>query len=250
MREQDLHKKIRENKSNDNIALANALKQIHPELAQSENTEKGAHPKKSILKRVSIFAPLATAAALAIVLIPSLLLNNDGTTNNDHNGGTTSNDHTGGTTGGEPLGDSSGGPGCEYIPMELDCTVLEYNEANGTSFLYFEWDNVSDYEVTKYKHYATEDFLGLCVSLCNMETNDDIEYVICPDDHPLDFLEYNIWICKKESTVSDCLVKWFTVNGNSYGIFQWDSYDYYITLKNSDESRLFELIEILLLSQE
>jgi len=216
---------IRENNSQDNRALADALRKQHPEILRNTDANEGASSKKTIVKRVAVFATLA-AAVTAAVLIPTLLLNTgDATSNPDYVYSPT--------------------PLPVYKTTELNYTVQEYNDLYNTSFLYFDFSD--DYTVTKYSYTDSENFLGLGVSLKNTETNDDIEYVICSDTKTLDFLEYNIFICDNESTVSDTKIKWATVNNNSYGIFNFDGYGYYITLKNNpDETRLFELIQILL----
>lgn len=228
MKEQDLHKLIRENSSNDNKVLADALKKKHPEIMLNPDVSNDSPSKKSIAKRIAIFAPLATAAALAVILIPTLLLN----TNDANDGG--------------DLGQFKN----KYITENLNCTIREYNDLNDTVFLYFEWADTSDNSIIKYSHNNTKEFWGLSVSLNDIETDNRIEYTICTDDSPLDFLEYNISICTKETTVSACSVKWTSLNNNSYGIFNYDSYDYYVTLENDNEVRLFELIDILLSTKE
>lgn len=230
MREQELHKKIREDKSNDNRLLAVALKKKHPEIMRNASVKKSASPKMTVAKRVAVFAPLAAAAVLAVVLIPTLMLPSDksGSAPPDEDGLNSS-----------PVVQ-------RYNVTQFDGTVQDYNEINGTDFLFFDWDNVSEYTVTEYSQVTTEAFLGLSVKLKNSETNDRIEYIICNDAETLEFLEYHIWICNNESTVADSSVKWATVDSDSYGIFNSGGYDYYITAKNSGESRLFELIAILL----
>lgn len=227
MREQEFHKIIRENSSNNNKALADALRKKHPGISYEPNTDTEMKSKKLIKRRIAIFAPLATVAAIAIVLIPTLLFNTNDTPNKDLER-----------------------PVCEYKIEEMDYTIQEYNDINNTEFLYFNWANTSNYTLTRYIHINTQAFLGLSVRLNNIETGDKIEYTICNEDKPLDFLEYNISICTNENAVSDSTVKWAFVNGNSYGIFNWNNYNYYLTLKNDSEARLFELIEIMLLSSK
>ena len=234
LKEKDFHKIIQESSSKDNRALADRLRSTHPELVRNANACKGIPSKKSISKRIAIFAPLATVAVLAIFLIPTLLV------------------YTGNTTG---SGDSSNightpAPSHKYETSELNCTVKEYNELYNTNFLYFDFIDVFDYAVTQYNSASSRVFMGLGVSLNNTKTNDDIEYYICSDADSLGFLEYNIKICINESMILENSIKWTTADNNSYGIFYYDGYGYYITLKNNpNETRLFELIEILLLSQ-
>ena len=226
MREKDLHKYIIESDAHNNDILADSLRKRHPEIKQNTATSTGMSLKKPFAKRIAIFVPLVTAAFLAIVLIPTLLL------------------HTGKTVD-EPNDNQH--PIDEYVISQLDYTVKEYNEINGTNFLYFDWNNVSNYTAIKYINNKTEAFLGLRVSFYNTDTDDNIEYTVCSDDSSLDFLAYNISICTNEKAISKYSVKWATANENSYGIFNYDNYNYYITLKNnSDETRLFELIGILL----
>lgn len=227
LREQEFHKVIRENSSNDNKILADELRKLHPEIMHTSPKGSEMQTKKSVKRRVAIFAPLATVAVVAIVLIPTLLLNVNNTNNNDW-----------------------GRPKREYNIEEVNCTLEEYNNLNNTSFLYFGWANISDYTLTQYTHSNTKAFLGLSVRLNNVETGDKIECTICIEDNPLDFLKYNISICTNDNTVSNCAVKWAFVNGNSYGIFNWNNYNYYLTLKNDSEARLFELIDIMLLSSK
>lgn len=229
LKEQDLHELIQKNSSYDNKSLANALKQQHPEVFQNSISNKDASSKNSIKKRIAIFAPLAAAGILAVVLIPTLLLN----------GGST------GTSGKEYTP-----PPIKYTISELDCTVQEYNELFNTRLLYINWTETTDYSVIKYNSVDNDKFLGLSVRLKNTETNDNIEYVISSDTDRLIFLKQNIMICNNESIVMNYTVKWTTQNNNSYGIFYFEGYGYYVTLKdNPDETRLFEYIETLLLSQ-
>lgn len=229
LKEQDLHELIQKNSSYDNKSLANALKQLHPEIFQNSISNKDVSSKSRIKKRIAIFAPLATAGVLAVVLIPTLLLN----------------------------GGSTGAPGNEYTPppikytiSELDCTVQEYNELYNTKLLYLNWIDTTDYSVIKYSSVDNDEFLGLSVRLKKTDANDYIEYVISSDSDKLIFLKQTIIICNNESSVLNYTVKWVVQNNNSYGIFEFDGYSYYVTLKeNTDETKLFEYIEELLLSQ-
>lgn len=226
MKEKDFHKIVRETSSNDNEILYNALAKKHTELTHKAKESEGKAKKKfSARFFTAVFAPVA-AAVLVAILVPTLLLNNrDAPDNND----------------------AHKTPIRQYIVTQLSCTVAEYNEINNTNFLYFDWANVTDYKVIEYSQQTTKTFLGLKVSIVNTETSDNIEYTVCKENDPLDFLENHSKICTNESVVSDCSVKWTTVNDKSYGIFNYDNYDYYITLKdNSDETRMLELIQFLL----
>ena len=229
MKEKNLHKIIRNNSSIDNSALANALRKKHPEIARSTPASNNKSIKKSIAKRIAIFAPPVIAAVLAIILIPTILLNCTNTPDDKK---------------------SCTSMESDYTLSQVDYTVKEYNDIYGTNFLYFDWSNTTKYIVTEFSQLKTKEFLGLGVNISNEETGDNITYVICAKGHSLDFLENNIRKCKNERMVSECSVKWITDDYNTYGIFLWNDYDYYITIKGNNETRLFELIEILLSSQK
>ncbi|MCH5163267.1 MAG: hypothetical protein J1G38_07270 [Clostridiales bacterium] len=227
MREKDLHKKIRESGAKEgNDALYSALSKMHPEISRAETADKEKHKRKFTALFWAVFAPVA-AVVSAAVLVPTLLLT--------------------GNTQDDLVGSNQSGAKSEYKVSMLDCTVIEYNERNGTSLLYFDFAELSDYALTEYVHVETEAFCGISVRFVNPETNDDIEYTVCPTTEPLDFLKYNISVCKREQTVSERSVKWGASGVNCYGIFEHDGYEYYLTLKNNrDETRLFELAEMLL----
>ncbi|MCM1367843.1 MAG: hypothetical protein NC184_03420 [Roseburia sp.] len=262
MREQDLHKIIRENGARDNKALAEELKKAHPEISQNTGASNTAAKKKSIGRRVAIFAPLASAAVLAVVLIPTLLLRNSG--ESDGSGGWSSSgdfDYSGdsGDPGGSDDFDYVGDPGGSggsaqdpaYEKSNLQCTVQEYNELHGTHFLYLDRQGATEYSFAEYTRRSAGGFLGFSVSFKDTNTNDEIEYVVTADAETLAFLAYNISVCTNESTVSDIPIKWGAGYSYTYGIFDFDSYGYYITLKDDpDGTRLFEIAEELLLSQQ
>lgn len=225
MKEKDFHKIIRETGSNDNDVLYKALAQRHPEIKPQANASDGKPPKKFNARfLVAVCASVAAVVSVAI-LAPALLLNNGDVSDNDaHNT-----------------------PSRKYAEAQLFCTVAEYNEINNTGFLFFDWDNVTDYRLIEYSHISTEAFLGLSVSFVNSDTSDSIEYAVFKEKEPLNFVENHLKICTKESAVSGRSVKWTTVNNNAYGIFNYSDYDYYVTLKNNpDETRLFELIQTML----
>ncbi len=238
MREKDLHKIIREESSNDNTKLYNAIAEKHPELTQK--AAKPEHKPRNNLAVVlaAVFAPVSAAVLAAVILIPTLVLRNGSLNERPGTSGT-----------GFPTEDSSfiTQSGLQYDYTNMNYTVKKYNEVYGTDFLYFDTESLVEYRVTEFSHKNTDAFLGLRTILTDRTTGYDIEYTVCKAKAPLDFLVYGICVCTNTATVSDCSVKWAVAKGNSYGIFDYDGYSYYITLKsNPDETRLFELIEILL----
>ncbi|MCH5155733.1 MAG: hypothetical protein J1F69_03925 [Clostridiales bacterium] len=239
MKEKDLHKIIRETGSEDNDILYKALAEEHPELKREVSADKSAPAKRSVAWRTAVFASLAVSLVLNVGLTTALTttiisteLNSDKT--KDDNSGQNSPSFT-----------------RDYTTELWDCTVNEYNEKNGTSFLCFDLDSVDGCYVVEYTHVKTGEFLGLKAKVCLTDADEVINYVICPDNYMLSFLNYNVRICKNEATVAGHSVKWAAKYRESLGIFSHNGYDYYFTLQEKeDETRLFELIEILLESQK
>lgn len=256
MREKDLHKIIRDDAEN-NAALERALKQRHPEL-KSDTAQPRKHARKRL---VVVFAPLTAAAVLALVLIPTILLSG-GDLSDLPNGSDASHapssdfedaspqspnsgvqDGAPNAANGTP-GDSSAASR-DYQPIIQGYALQDYNVIHNTSFLCFDFP-AADNTLVEYRNTITQAVLGLQVSLIDATSGDNIQYVICADPSRLDFLEYNISVCKNEQNVNGYQVKWGEVNNNAYGIFDYGNYGYYVTLKNNNRSRLFELIQQLI----
>lgn len=230
MKEKDLHKIIRNNGGRDNTLLVNALKAQHPELKTEQSPMRNRHSRK-FKSLVAIFATMSAAAVAAIVLIPTLLL-----TNNKH---------------GKEQDHYIGSPAIPaYTTTILDCTIQEYNEKNGTDILYFNCENAIDFMIIQYNKKTTNTFLGLSVRYTDANTDDKIEYIACSDDSDIYFLKYNKILCTNEQVIGGYSVKWTAGNNSAYGIFSYGHYDYHIMLKNNNQTRLFELIQELLPSQE
>ena len=229
MKEQDLHKRIRQNASNDNMRIVNELKELHPEIGSASEKPR----RNSLARKVAIFVPLAAAAVVAVVLIPTLMLQ----------GG----EKSGGSISAPESPDQSGDAArpLEYELNKLDTTIKEYNENNGTSFLYFDYgaDVGVVYEYTSIK---TGDLWALTV---NYSAEDEIEYRVVADSAPEIFTERYYSLCDTDTEISGVSVKW----GSSFhcvsALFDYESYTYCLDLKNDGRARLFELIEILISSR-
>ncbi|MCH5350610.1 MAG: hypothetical protein J1F39_01400 [Clostridiales bacterium] len=233
MKEQDLHKRIRQNASIDNTRLANELKELHPELDLS--SEKP--PQKSITRRVAIFAPLAAAAVVAVVLIPTLLLRGGG-----YAGSAPESPDSGSAP--ESPGGSDPQP-TEYAEKKLDITVKEYNENNGTSFLYFDYGADAG-TVYEYTNRETGELWALTVKY---NAEDEIEYRVVADSAPREFTDYFYSACDTDTEITGLSVKWGDSSVGVCALFDYKSYTYCLELKNDGETRLFELIEILISSR-
>lgn len=237
MKEKDLHKIIRDGGARDNTLLVDALKAKHPELATAEAS---AHDRNRIYKRLTaVFTTLSVAEAVALVLVPSLLLSGGNSSLPPADNGviTPSNyDWWGGYGGGSP----------DYQETRTNYYSLqEYNQANNTSFLFFSTVDY-DYRIYEISSAYTDEFLGLQIDFKYEYDEESIGYKVCDKGVTIDLLSSHISICTNESAISDCTVKWGeTAWGSSYGIFSYDNYDYYIFVSN-DKSRLFELIQELL----
>lgn len=230
MKEKDLHKIIRDNGGRDNTLLVNALKAQHPELKSAEAPTRNRRSRK-FKSLVAVFATMSAAAVAAIVLIPTLLLsNNKHIEEQDY--------YTG-------ISDIS-----TYTTTILDCTIQEYNEKNGTDILYLNCENAIDYMLIQYNEKTTNAFSGLSVRYTDANTGDRIEYIVCADDSDIYFLQYNKTICTNEQVICGYSVKWTAGNNSAYGIFSYGQYDYHVILKNNNQTRLFELIEELIITQE
>lgn len=238
MKEKHLHKIIRDSGTRNNTLLADALKAKHPEL---KATEAQPHNRRNRIYRrlTAVFTALSVAEALALILVPSLLLS----------GGNSSLPTGGGTR--PPAGPPSGLGGdaqtSYYRCKNMNCSVQEYNQAHDTNFLFFSTVEY-DYKLYEYRSFGDK-FLGLKVAFICDYYDEHIGYKVCAKDAELDIVSYDISVCTNEGVVSDCPVKWCTTDyGSSYGIFSYEDYDYYIYV-SGDTERLFELIQELLQSQ-
>lgn len=227
LKKKDLHKIIRDSGAQDNTLLVQALKAKHPELADKPKTNEKRNRKFKWL--VAAFATLSAAEALALILIPTLL-----------------------PSGGKPTPPNEilngQGQSTPYKTTKINSSMQEYNEAHGTSFLFF--DTVEyDYRIYEHRDINTDEFLGLQVTFICEYGDERVGYTVCAEDVAMDYLSYDIQICTNKSAVSDCAVKWGTSYGTSYGIFSYGNYDYYVYVSGST-SRLFELVQDLLPSQQ
>ncbi len=235
MKEKDLHKLIREKSSGDNTELVNALMDKHPELAGSseKSSDRERNKKIAARRRAAVFARLATVAVLAVIVSPTLLLKTEG-----------------GETSPSPSNTPSGLANKPYTMSDLYCTVQEYNDLYNTNFLFFEWEKEVEFTAFEYNYRYYQGFLGLDY-IYKGKPDRFIEYQISADDNTLDFLKKKKELYINRSTVMNIRVEWMKQDDKVRGFFEFGGYSYYLTLNSSsDESRLFELVEELLLSQK
>lgn len=232
MKEKDVHKIVRDNKSNDNDILANALKAELPQ--PSSRSVGGKKPSRRMplgAMLAAIFAPVAATVTVLAVCLPMVLTGENKPTGDDL--------------------DSSRPPVVDYVASTLDHTVKEYNELYGTDFLYFEGQPIVEQYVVKYSSKADGAFYGLKVGCKDVATDSDVEYAICSRTAPRYYLEFDFTQCTETAEAADIAVKWTAKGGNVYGVFDHGGHDYCITIDNErNENRLIELVELLLASRD
>lgn len=225
MKAKDFHKIIRDTNACDNSAMAESLKADNPDVFNKNDIicEK---KQQKLKKRLAIFAPLATVACLACILIPSILLTRKTDTDSENYYCYAS----------------------EYSFVSSEKTLKELAIELDNKMLYFDWYDIgSDCATGVYTLNDTNKMICINESIFNLETEDYIDLYVSPSKYILDIFETIIDGCVGTTTIDNIKIKYCTDIENAYCIFTYNSYTYYLTLMyNTDTQRLFSLIDELL----
>ena len=225
MKSKDFHKLIRDTNACDNSAMADSLKADNPDVFNKKEIICK-NKQQRFKKCLAIFAPLATVACLACIIIPSILLTRKIDTNSDIYYCYAS----------------------EYSFVYSEKTLKEISMETDNRILYFDWYDVgSDCITTIYKLNNTNTTICISESIFNLETDDYIELHVSPSKYVLDKFNGIIEGCIDEILIHNNKVKYCADETNSYGIVTYNSHTYYLTLMyNTDTQRLCSLIDELL----
>lgn len=225
MNAKDFHKIIQETNACDNSAMAESLQADNPELFINTKTTHTSNSRK-VKKRVAIFVPLVTAVCLVAVLVPSILLTQNITT-------------------------ESGNYYCysgDYYIYFCDKTLKEFSSESDNKILYFDWYDIgTDCVTSEYKLKITGTTVCMNESIFNLETEDYIDLYVSPSKYILDKFIVDIDESNEMITPNNNTIKYYTDTENSFGIFTYNSYTYYLKLMyNTDKQRLCSLVDELI----
>ena len=202
--------------------ILNELKAACPQYFDAEKMEKR---KSSKRKFMAVFLPVGAVAACLAITLPIVLPKKN-----------------------EPQSNIRTFSSHEYSIKAYDQNIKEYAQANSKNILYFDWyDNADNCTTDCYSENGTQAVLGLKEYVVNGNTGEAVEIQFTDISIYIDVLNEISDICKNEYVVNSVVLKWVVDDINLNGVFEYGDYRYFVTLeRNTDENRLFELVESLI----
>lgn len=137
----------------------------------------------------------------------------------------------------------------EYSVRTLTETAQEYSSASGKNFLCLHWYEVAEEIVTQLYYIDNEpnEMLFLQEDLFNVETEELLNYYVCPSNIHVNVLEQLAGKCDKQNKVKDVVVYWYHSDNDCIAMFTYGEYRYYLEVTTpTAESRILEIAEELL----
>jgi len=202
--------------------ILNELKAACPQYFAAEKTEKR---KSSKRKFIAVFLPVGAVAACLAITLPIVLPKKS-----------------------EPQSNILMFSINDYSIKAYDLSIKEYAQANNKNILYLDWYNSADHYTTDcYSQNGTQAVLGLKEYVVNGNTGESVLLQFTENNIYIDVLKDILDFCDKEYTTDSVTIKWTTNDRDLNGVFEYGDYRYFVTLeRNTDENRLFELVESLI----
>ena len=202
--------------------ILNELKAACPQYFAAEKTEKR---KSSKRKFMAVFLPVGAVAACLAITLPIVLPKKN-----------------------EPESNIRTFSSHDYSIKEYNQNIKEYAQANNKNILYFDWYDSSDYYKTEcYEENKTKEVLSLKEYIVHGDTGEAVELQFTDINTIIDVLEDLETHCIYEYVSNTVQIKWAVDDISLNGVFEYGDYRYFVTLeRNTDENRLFELVESLI----
>lgn len=202
--------------------ILNELKAACPQYFAAEKTEKR---KSSKRKFMAVFLPVGAVAACLAITLPIVLPKKS-----------------------EPQSNIRTFSSHDYSIKAYDQNIKEYAQANNKNILYFDWYYNADYCTTDcYEKNDTKEVLGLNENIVNGNTGESVIFQFTKTNIYIDVLNIIIDNCTYQHITDSVTIKWTISDINLNGVFEYGDYRYFVTLeRNTDENRLFELVESLI----
>lgn len=136
----------------------------------------------------------------------------------------------------------------DYEKFSTDMTLKEYTQEIGKELLYFDWYEEAELiEDTVYKLNETNEIICFKEDLINGETGQSIKFYVVDNKTKIDILESFYTRCKEKSEVENIEVYWNYSLKESNAYFEYNKYNYYLTVDSPETSEtILELIGALL----
>ena len=135
----------------------------------------------------------------------------------------------------------------QYQGTKTDMTLKEYAKENDKELLYFDWYEKADLiENTIYQLNDTNEIICFQEDMINGETGTFISLYVVDTQTKMDMLDYFYTRCDKSSQVKDIQVNWISSLKEANAYFEYDHYNYYLTVDAPESSEtILELIGTL-----
>ena len=229
MREEKKLKKIARDRLNPvSDEIISKLESEFPQYAAETPLEKGrTTPRRgSSHPWISVACSVASAAVvLCAIIIPVCMLNSG-------NGGG---------------GVNSNVPNIPYQVIDSELTVKEYNEANGTNFLYFDWYDSVECKTELYVSIETQE-LWVIEETWGSDSNGSIELSAIINGSKISYYSHFMSFCINETLIGSCTVNWnISEDGKTfYAAFLHDNIKYCLFVETFDTEPPFGLLYELL----
>lgn len=135
----------------------------------------------------------------------------------------------------------------DYEKFSTDMTLKEYAQEIGKELLYFDWydsaELIKDYI---YQLKDTSEIICFEEDILNGETGQLIKFCVVDNKTKMDMLESFYTRCEKTSQVKNIQVKWISSLKESNAYFEYNEYNYYLTVDSPETSEtILELIDTL-----
>lgn len=221
--EKKIRKLIESGNAESRQQILDEIKKSYPEYFAEQKPERKISPKKKIM--AICFSAGAIALCLAITL-PLVLSKSKKTKDNTILYATVE----------------------DYEVKEYDKTIKEYAQEYNKNITYLDWYEQADFCYTEcYREIKTQEILSLREKIIDGETGESVILQFTEINMHIDVLDDWAKTCEKEHHVESVEIKWMNYDRTLRGLFEFEGYRYYLTLeRNTDENRLFELVEYLI----
>ncbi len=236
MREEKDFKKIAEKRLSP--MLGDISKEIKSEFPEMFKEDERQNSKAARTRKKAVFGTLAALAAVAaccaVILPCALLLPREDT------GGT----HYAPSAPSDPWDVSGASPAPGFTVEKTELTIKQYNERYGTNILYLDVYETADLCETKL-------YIGLEGEVFCIEErteSEDVTAALAAEKIGSNFNIVGAYEnkCTKTEQLKNCEIKYAVDGANVFGVFEFGSMQYLLTLENETHiEKLFEFTEKL-----
>lgn len=135
----------------------------------------------------------------------------------------------------------------DYEKFSTDMTLKEYAQDIGKELLYFNWYEEAELiEDTIYKLNDTNEIICFQEDIINGETGQAIKFYVVDNKTKMDILESFYTRCRDTTQIKDIKVYWISGLNEANAYFEYDHYNYYLTVDAPESSEtILELIGTL-----